>query len=181
MPPTQALPLADPLMANTYAPSLLDKLLGDAAEGTRGVLPRYSVDRIKDSVARDVEHVLNSHASLSAEDLAGFPRAARSLLSLGLLDITPLSMSSDRDRLRISNSIRTALMQHDRRLRDVEVNVRSDPRGQGGLSFAIRAKLLLHPDTDTVVFDALLHPGSQRYEVVQADPRGPLISSSIAA
>lgn len=168
-------------MANTYAPSLLDKLLGDAAEGALGVLPRYSVDRIKDAVARDVEHVLNSHASFSAEDLAGFPRAARSLLSLGLLDVTPLSMSSDRDRLRISNSIRTTLMQHDRRLRDVEVNVRSDPRGQGGLSFAIRAKLLLHPDTDTVVFDALLHPGSQRYEVVQADPRGPLTSSSTAA
>ncbi|MFG6469323.1 type VI secretion system baseplate subunit TssE [Roseateles sp. BYS87W] len=161
-------------MANTYAPSLLDKLLGDAAEGARGVLPRYSLERIKDSVARDAEHVLNSHASFSPEDLAAYPRASRSLLCLGLLDITPLSMSSDRDRQRISHSIRTALMQHDRRLRDVEVGVRNDPRGQGGLSFAIRAKLLLHPDTDTVVFDALLHPGSQRYEVTQADPRAAL-------
>lgn len=168
-------------MANTYAPSLLDKLLGDAAEGTRGVLPRYSVERIKDSVARDVEHVLNSHASFSAEDLSGYPRASRSLLSLGLLDVTPLSMASDRDRLRISNSIRTALMQHDRRLQDVEVSVREDHRGQARLSFAIRAKLLLHPDTDTVVFDALLHPGSQRYEVVQADPRVLLTNAPTAA
>lgn len=165
-------------MAHTYSPSLLDKLLGDAAEGTRGVLPRYSVERIKDSVARDVEHVLNSHASFSAEDLSAYPRAARSLLSLGLLDITPLSMASDRDRLRISHSIRTALMQHDRRLRDVEVSVRNDQRGQGRLSFAIRAKLLLHPDTDTVVFDAVLHPGSQRYEVAQADARGLLPSAT---
>ena len=171
-------------MAQTYSPSLLDKLLGDAAEGTRGVLPRYSVERIRDSVARDVEHVLNSHASFSVEDLSAYPRAARSILSLGLLDITPLSMASDRDRLRISRSIRTALMQQDRRLRDVEVSVRNDQRAQGRLSFVIRAKLLLHPDTDTVVFDAVLHPGSQRYEVAPADARSllpPAVPADVGA
>jgi type VI secretion system protein ImpF len=152
-------------MTLSYAPSLLDKLLGDADEAQRGVLARYSVERIKDSVARDIEHVLNSHASFSPADLAAYPRAAASLLTLGLVDISSLSMASDRDRKTISDSIRHALMRQDARLSEVEVAVREDKAATARLSFSIRAKLLLHPHTEPVAFDAVLHPGSQRYEV----------------
>lgn len=158
-------------MASTYSPSLLDKLLGDAFEGQRGVLARFSVDRIKDAVARDIEHVLNTHASFSPEELAAYPRAARSVLTLGLLDITSLSMASDRDRARIAANIRDALTRQDARLRDVDVSVREDRSAQARLSFSIRAKLLLHPDSEPVAFDAVLHPGSQRYEVAPSSPR----------
>jgi type VI secretion system protein ImpF len=158
-------------MSRTYSPSLLDKLLGDALEGQRGVLARFNIERMKDSVARDIEHVLNTHASYSAEDLAGFPLAAKSVVSLGLVDITSLSMSSDRDRDRISANIRDALTRQDARLRDVDVSVREDRSAHAKLAFSIRAKLLLHPDSEPVAFDAVLHPGSQRYEVAQSDIR----------
>jgi type VI secretion system protein ImpF len=158
-------------MANTYSPSLLDKLLGDAHEGQRGVLARFNIERMKDSVARDIEHVLNTHASFSPEDLAAYPRAAKSLVTLGLVDITSLSMASDRDRQRIGDNIRDALTRQDARLRDVDVSVREDRSAQARLSFSIRAKLLLHPDSEPVAFDAVLHPGSQRYEVAQSDNR----------
>ncbi len=158
-------------MASTYSPSLLDKLLGDAHEGQRGVLARFSVERIKDAVARDIEHVLNTHASFSPEDLVAYPRAARSVLTLGLLDITSLSMASDRDRARIAANIRDALTRQDARLRDVDVSVREDRSAQARLSFSIRAKLLLHPDAEPVAFDAVLHPGSQRYEVAPSQAR----------
>jgi len=152
-------------MAGTYAPSLLDKLLGDADEAQRGVLARYSVERIKASVARDIEHLLNTHASFTPEELAAYPHAARSLATLGLVDISSLSMASDRDRKTISDSIRHALMRQDARLREVEVAVREDRTATAKLSFSIRAKLMLHPHTEPVAFDAVLHPGSQRYEV----------------
>jgi len=158
-------------MANTYSPSLLDKLLGDAHEGQRGVLARYSLERIKDSVARDIESVLNTHASFSEDELAAYPRAARSLIALGLVDVTSLSMASDRDRKRIAHNIRHALSCNDARLREVDVSVREDRAVAGRLYFAIRATLMLHPDTEPVAFDAVLHPGSQRYEVAQQSSR----------
>ncbi len=159
-------------MANTYSPSLLDKLLGDAAEGSRGVLPRFTVDRIKDSVARDIEQILNTLARFRPEELELYPRAAKSMLALGLVDVTSLSMASDRDRQRIAESIRSALSNHDARLNQVEVGVQEDKRSGLRLQFTIRAKLMLHPDTEPVSFDAVLHPGSQRYEVAQSDGRG---------
>jgi type VI secretion system protein ImpF len=151
---------------------LLDKLLGDAHEGQRGVLARFSVERVKDAVARDIEHLLNTHASHSPDDLrAAYPHAARSVLTLGLLDITALSMASDRDRARIAANIRDALTRQDPRLREVDVSVREDKSAQARLSFSIRAKLMLHPDAEPVAFDAVLHPGSQRYEVATRHAR----------
>lgn len=159
-------------MAATYSPSLLDKLLGDAAEGQRGVLARYSVERVKDAVARDIEHLLNTHASHSPDELrTAFPHAARSVLTLGLLDVSSLSMASDRDRARIAANIRDALTRQDPRLREVDVSVREDKGAQARLSFSIRAQLMLHPDAEPVAFDAVLHPGSQRYEVASRHAR----------
>ena len=67
--------------------------------------------------------------------------------------------------------IRAALTRQDARLREVEVSVREDRSAQARLSFSIRAKLLLHPDSEPVAFDAVLHPGSQRYEVAPSSPR----------
>jgi type VI secretion system protein ImpF len=165
-------------MANTYSPSLLDKLIGDADEKNRGILPRFTAERVKDSVARDIEQILNTHASFSEQDLARYPFASKSVVALGLLDINSLSMASDRDRTVISESISKALIQHDKRLTDIEVGVHEDKSATARLSFSIRAKLMLHPDSQPVAFDAVLHPGSQRYEVAQSDSRLPLAPKS---
>lgn len=161
-------------MATTYSPSLLDKLLGDADERKGGVLPRFSVERVKASVARDIEHVLNTHASWSAEELVGLPLTAKTLLTLGLVDVTSMSMASDRDRARIADSIRDALARHDSRLTQLDVRIRQDKSAAGGLAFSIRGTLMLQPGTEPVAFDAVLHPGSQRYAVSNSDNRGTL-------
>ena len=167
----------------TYAPSLLDKLLGDAHEapGRTGVSPRFGVEQIKDSVARDIERVLNAHAPFQPEDLAGFPQAAQSLLTLGLGDIASKSLASDRDRAAISQSIGRVLAEHDRRLSHVEVRVRPGGAGMGGLTFSIHARLKLHPSEEAVVFDAVMQPGSQRYAVANSDPRARGQAASHAA
>jgi type VI secretion system protein ImpF len=155
-----------------YAPSLLDKLLGTEGPGiARGTHLRLSVDQIKESVARDIEALLNTHPGLSEEALVGYPHAARSLLTLGLSDITSLSMASDRDRQRVKDAIRRALAEHDPRLRDVDVDVRPSAQASTSLSFKIRAKLLLNPDVEPVAFDAVLQRGSKRYDVSRSDRR----------
>jgi type VI secretion system protein ImpF len=156
---------------DSYSPSLLDKLLGAAGSGRDGTTPRYSVEQVKDSVARDIEMLLNAHQSHSAEDLAGHPNAMRSLLTLGLVDISSMSLASDNDRKRITDAIRDGLMAHDRRLANVEVGVRRIGNSATSLTFTIRAQLILRPNTEHVVFDAVLQPGSKRYDVSKADLR----------
>ena len=158
---------------NSFAPSFLDKLLGAGAD-IGGTTQRYSVEQVKDSVARDIEMLLNAHQTFSAEDLAGLPHAARSLLTLGLVDISAMSLSSDNDRKRITDAIRTSLMSHDQRLSNVEVAVREVAGSSSHLTFTIRAQLLLRPNTEHVMFDAVLQPGSKRYDVSKADKRASL-------
>lgn len=157
---------------DAYAPSLLDKLLAPDHEGRDGVRLQYSKERIKDAVARDIEMVLNSHATTFDADIDAMPLAGKSLLTIGLVDIASMSIASDRDRARITDSIRKALINHDKRLSQVEVRV-SETRSEG-LSrqvFSIKANLLLRPDIEPVSFDAVLRPGSTRYEVSKSDRR----------
>jgi type VI secretion system protein ImpF len=156
---------------DTYAPSLLDKLLGAGSGARDGTAVRLSVEQVKDSVARDIEMFLNAHQNHSAEDLRGMPHAARSMLTLGLIDISSMSLASSNDRRRITEAIRDGLTTHDRRLSHVEVGVREANGSATNLSFTIRAQLLLSPNSEHVVFDAVLQPGSQRYDVSKADKR----------
>lgn len=156
---------------DSYTPSLLDKLLGTGSNGRDGTTPRYSIEQVKDSVARDIEMVLNTHQTYSAEDLKGLPNAARSVIALGLIDISSMSLASDNDRRVITDAIREGLMSHDRRLSGVEVGVRQLKGSSTSLTFTIRAQLILRPNTEHVVFDAVLQPGSKRYDVSKADKR----------
>lgn len=154
----------------TYVPSLLDKLLGEGAPARAGTGAglRFSIDGIKDAVARDIELLLNAHAPFSPDELEDLPLVRQSLLTLGLTDISSLSMASDRDRARITEALRKALADHDRRLTQVDVRVREQSPGEAGLAFAIRAQLVVKPSREAVSFDAVLQPGSQRCSVSKA-------------
>ena len=156
---------------DSYSPSLLDKLLGAGAGGRDGMAPRQSVEQVKDSVARDIEMLLNAHQSYTADELARYPNALRSLLTLGLIDISSMSLANDNDRRRITDAIRDGLMAHDKRLSNIEVGVRQIGGSASKLTFTIRAHLILKSNTERVIFDAVLQPGSKRYDVSKADVR----------
>ncbi len=147
---------------SSYAPSLLDKLLGSGA-----LAPRLSAEQMRGAVARDIELLLNTRAAFSAAVVDGKPRP--NLLTLGLPDMESLSLASDRDRARIAEAIRAALECHDKRLSRVSVQVRGH-RGQ--LSFVINATLQLEQEAELVGFSAVLHNGSQFYTVSEAAVRG---------
>lgn len=155
-----------------FTPSLLDKLLGADSDGSqRSTSPRWSIEQIKESVAKDIEALLNARPGFDVEDLEDFPHAERSLLTYGLTDITALNVASDRDRLRITESIRRSLATHEPRLVQVEVLVRETAKVGEGLCFSIRARLQLNPSAEPVAFDAMLQPGSNRYAVSRRDLR----------
>jgi type VI secretion system protein ImpF len=168
---TKSGPVPLSFFMDTYSPSLLDKLLGTGGDVRDGTALRMSVEQVKDSVARDIEMFLNAHQNHSSEELRGMPNAARSVLTLGLIDISSMSLSSATDRRRITDAIREGLMTHDRRLSNVEVGVREASGSTTNLSFTIRAQLMLRPNSEHVVFDAVLQPASQRYDVSKADKR----------
>lgn len=156
-----------------FAPSLLDKLLVDAADtgSGRAATLRFSAEQVKDSVARDIETLLNTRPGHDPAALADYPEAARSLLTFGLTDITALSLASDGDRARIVASIGQSLADHEPRLTDVTVSVQEAHRPGEGLRFSIRARLQLNPEVEPVAFDAVLQPGSNRYAVARTPPR----------
>jgi type VI secretion system protein ImpF len=154
---------------NLFAPSLLDKLLAtDVDAHGRGATPRMTVEQVKESLARDIETLLNARPSFEPRQMVGYPHVAHSLLTFGLTDISSLSVASDRDRLHITESIRRSLADHEQRLVQVEVTVNDSAEVGAGLRFAIRAKLKLTPSTEPVAFDAVLHPGSHRYAVTRS-------------
>lgn len=156
-----------------YLPSLLDRLTegGSAAAQPAGM--RFSIEQMKETVGRDIEAILNSRPAWRPCDLAAFPHAARSVITLGLPDITSLSFGRDADRRLIVEAIRSALTLGDSRLSNVQVSVREAGASMSvdRLVFSIRANVRLNPGTEAVNFDAVIRPGSALYEVFKPEQR----------
>ena len=82
-----------------FEPSLFDKLF-DTAPRSRGAseLRRLSVDELKDTIARDIEALLNTRTVFIGEDFAHLPECDSSILTYGLNDFSMLSIASHTDR-----------------------------------------------------------------------------------
>lgn len=150
-----------------FEPSLIEKLLDDAPgkPGTGGLARALSVEQYKESVARDLEGLLNSRSAYSAVDLAQFPNCRHSLMTYGLRDFSSMSLASAYDRAAICQSLEEAIARHEPRLSSVQVRLDSDGRLGGGLHFTIQALLDLQPAREPVSFDALLQPTTLQYSV----------------
>ncbi len=144
-----------------FSLNLMEKLLGDA----RDEVVHHSVERLKDSVARDVEGLLNSRCGLHEDALDGLPQCQQSVLSYGLKDFVSLSLSSEGDRDAICLDIRRSLALHEPRLRNVQVSVTKAEGAGQRLHFSIRALLVAQEAREPVNFDAVLTPVTQRYHV----------------
>lgn len=141
--------------------NLLEKLTDDRGDE----ISHASVDRLKDSVARDVESLLNSRCGLRDDALKAWPQSQQSVLSFGLKDFVSMCLSSEGDRAEICADIRRCLLRHEPRLQDPMVDVaKAEGPGQR-LHFSIQALLIAHEANEVVSFDAVLMPVSQRYQV----------------
>lgn len=147
-------------------PSLLDKLFDEAPRaGSGGVFKSVSLEQYKDSVARDLEGLLNSRSAVAEDELEAFPNCRRSMMTYGLEDFSGLSLANGHHRATICRSLEQAIARHEPRLHDVRVTPEGTGRGPGTLHFTIHALLDLHPAREPVSFDAMLQPSTLQYSV----------------
>jgi type VI secretion system protein ImpF len=153
-----------------FEPNLLEKLFDNELRSATSpvVLRRLSVDELKDSVARDVESLLNTRVNFSEASIRGFEQCQRSIATYGLNDFVGRSLFSFEDRVFICRSIENAIGRHESRLQQVRVSLVPDSQGIKMLCFGIAAMLVVKPASEPVSFDAVLHSGSLKYSVARA-------------
>lgn len=150
-------------MIKGFEPSLFDKLFDDLPVGA--ARRRLSLEQLKDSVARDLEALLNTRVVFDEVSVKAFPFAARSVAGFGLADFAGLSLANVYDRQRICASIEGAISAHEPRLREVRVALELHRKTVNALYFSINAVLFVRPAQEPVAFDALLQPTSLQYSV----------------
>lgn len=152
-------------------PGLLDRLMDERPDAGRG-MPLTS-EQLKDSVARDLEALLNTRLAFDPAILNGYPEARASMLHYGLQDFAGYCLTSSVDRAAVCTSIQDAIEAHEPRLREVTATLDAAPGSVNRLSFIIHARLALPDSSEPVNFNAVLQPSSLHYAVKRnGRPRG---------
>jgi len=147
-------------------PSVLDRLFDDDPQEVTDFQPtfRQGLEQLKQSVARDLEGLLNTRAD-SISDLSAFPELSRSVVSYGLPDFSALSAASEADRVHIRAEINSVIARFESRLTQVQVHLVQRDGEQSQFSFHIEALLRVDPVPEPVVFDAVLDVATQLYRI----------------
>ena len=143
-----------------YRPGLLDRLLGNHP-GQRFL----SQEQLKQSVARDLEVLLNTRTALPQHLLQAYPECAASILNFGLADFAGLSHGSSEDRQRICSSIRQAVERNEPRLCNVQVTLAERNGSVNRIDIVIVGMLRAHGGGEAVSFSAALQPSSLHYSI----------------
>lgn len=161
--------MLDRSLARGFAPTLFEKLYDDAPRLSTESTPlrRLNVEQLKESVARDLEALLNSRRGPD-DALEDYPLARQSILGFGILDFVGMSLSNPADCHRICRTIEETIHHHEPRLKQVRVFLEADEGSTNSLLFSISALLVVYPAQEPVSFDAMLQPTIQQYSVVQA-------------
>jgi type VI secretion system protein ImpF len=146
-------------------PGLLDRLIDPRHQATGGVLPRMTVEQLKDSVARDLEALLNTRLVWPKEFFAGYPEAAKSILNYGLIDFAGYCLSSTDERAKICSALVAAVVEHEPRLSGVTAVLAAEPGSVNRLNFVINGTLERDSGAETVNFNAVLQPSSLHYAI----------------
>jgi type VI secretion system protein ImpF len=149
-----------------FSQTLFDKLLGEQPSKTsQAAVIRLSMEQVKDSVAADLEALLNTRAVISEETLLAYPECNRSIMSYGLSDFAGLSLASIDDRAFVCRGLERTISRHEPRLRNVRATLEVDQNSINKLYFGITALLVIHESKEPVSFDALLQPSTLQYSI----------------
>ncbi|MFZ6674168.1 type VI secretion system baseplate subunit TssE [Undibacterium sp. Xuan67W] len=152
---------------NGFAPSLFDRLMGIGASENKnlGVVVRLSIEELKDTVARDLEALLNTRTVWPEALLKLYPECHNSILTYGLNDFAGLSLASTDDRTYICRCLEKAISRHEPRLRNVRASLEVREGSINRLNFAISALLVVDLAREPVNFDAVLQPSTLHYSI----------------
>ena len=151
----------DQLYPYGFKTTLFDRMLPDSPHARQGL----SVQELRESVASDLEDLLNSRMAQLGKAVEDFPLAKRSILQFGILDFVGLSTANPADRDKICRSIEQSIAAHEPRLKQVKVEMLMEGHNMGALCLSIQAYLNIHPLYEPVIFDALLKPATQQYVI----------------
>lgn len=152
-----------------YNPGLLDKLLaGRGYKPVNSTLSQFSLEELKDSVAKDLEALLNTRKVIPPEILKAYPACSKSIVAYGLPDFAGLALASTDDRAFICRALAETISIHEPRLQNVKASLEMQESAVNRLNFAISAILVVHPAHEPVSFDAVLQPSSLQYTINKA-------------
>ena len=149
-----------------FTPGLFDRLMDSPLHGAcSATVSRLSLEDLKDTVARDLEALLNTRSVLPQALLKKFPECGKSIITYGLSDFAGLSLSSTDDRAHVCLCLEQAIARHEPRLRNVRASLEIQEGSINRLNFAISALLVVHAAHEPVSFDAILQPSSLHYTI----------------
>ena len=152
-----------------YTPGLFDRLMDTPVHGAAsGTVTRLSIEDLKDTVARDLEALLNTRTVIPEDVLKQYPECSRSIVTYGLNDFAGLSLSSSDDRAYICQCLEKAIARHEPRLRNVRASLELRDDAINRLNFSITALLVVSSAQEPVNFDAILQPSSLHYTISKA-------------
>jgi type VI secretion system protein ImpF len=141
-----------------FTPTLFDRLMDERSA-------TWSPEQLKESVARDLEALLNTRVAVPLEFFQGYPRCSVSVLNYGLMDFAGVSLSSAQERESICTSMKRAIARHEPRLREVRIEIDTDGGEVNRLNFAVVAVLLVDGVREPVNFNAVLQQSSLHYSI----------------
>ena len=151
----------DQLYPYGFRTTLFDRLLPETDQNDRGI----SLQELRESVASDLEDLLNSRMAKLDHLIDQFPLAKQSILQFGIIDFVGLSTANPSDRDKICQSIERSIAAHEPRLKQIKVEMLLDDQNMGALYLSIQAYLNIHPLFEPVIFDAVLKPTTQQYVI----------------
>lgn len=154
-------------MQQRFEPGFFDRLLGEAGSHKR-MVNGMTADEIRESVALDLEALLNTRCTVDADLLDVFPRVRESVLAFGMPDYSSMSLVKPEDRADICRALEMAIGRHEPRLQQVRVELAPESRESKRLCFRIQAVLALSELRESINFNAMLHPITQQYDVAKA-------------
>ncbi len=151
-------------MQQRFEPGFFDRLLGEVGSHRR-MSQGMTADEIRESVALDLEALLNTRCTVEPALLESFPRVRQSVIAFGMPDYSSMSLVKPEDRADICRSLELAIDRHEPRLQQVRVELAPESRDSKRLCFRIQAVLALSELRESINFNAMLHPITQHYDV----------------
>jgi type VI secretion system protein ImpF len=139
--------LAELTQKERLQPSLLDRLADD--EPTQTIESReqriLSFSKLKKSVIRDLDWLLNTGCLETTQDLSAYPHVRQSVLNYGLPDLTGTTISNA-DQTTLERFLRQAILAFEPRILKHSLKIRTKTTGEHNtIIFEIEGELWAQP------------------------------------
>ena len=143
---------------------LLDRLITDDNQPYNS-LPHQLIRQLRESVRRDLEHLLNTrYRCISAPE--NCQHLATSLVNYGLPDLSTINLVSKQSRQEFCQLVEQTILNYEPRIKSVRVHSPDaiDPEDPT-IKFRIEALLHANAAQEIIVFDSAMNPINHLVEV----------------